>query len=72
MRHITFGGLNQIRNEVITTFQLDLDLCERIADAVFQGNQLVVNRDAPNRYCGYDGEENEESRRVVGLPCVYE
>jgi hypothetical protein len=43
MRHVAFGGLDQIGDEVMPSFQLHIDLRELIFEIIAEGNQPIVN-----------------------------
>jgi hypothetical protein len=53
MLHVGFGGLDEVRDEVVAAFQLNIDLREGIFEAVAQRHELVV--------LAYD-EKQEKSR----------
>jgi hypothetical protein len=47
VREVALGGLHQVRDQVVTALQLDVDLREGVLEALAQLHQPVVDRDAP-------------------------
>jgi hypothetical protein len=47
MGHVTLGGFDQVRDEVITALQLNVHLSERVPEAVPQPDERVIDTHAP-------------------------
>jgi hypothetical protein len=47
MLHIALGGLDQVRDEIITPLQLDIDLGEGILKTIAEDNESVIDTDDP-------------------------
>ena len=58
MRHILFHHFHQVGDQVVTPFELDIDLGERVFIAVSEGNQTVVYGDQPEHNNGDNTKEN--------------
>ena len=58
VRHVALRRLDEIRNEVIASLELHVDLRERVAEPVAHGDEAVVRRDHPDDERGDDGEED--------------
>jgi len=55
---VSLGRFDQIRNQVMTTGQLHVDLRKRILVPVAPGNQAVVNRDAQQNDSNDDDQDD--------------
>src|SRR5579885_442069 len=55
--HVALGGSDKVRNQVVATLKLDVNVGPGIADANAQDHQRIEHRDEPNqersRDCGY-------------------
>lgn len=60
MLHVTFDSFDEIRNQVIATRQLYIDLGEGIPDAISEIDESVVNTHCVQDYRDNYREENEE------------
>ena len=65
MLHVGFGGLDEVRDEVVAAFQLNIDLREGVFEAVPQDDEGVVladdeEQEKPQQSCK-DNQKNEES-----------
>jgi hypothetical protein len=47
MGHVTLGGFDEVRDQVITALQLNVHLSERVLKAVPQPDEGVVDTHAP-------------------------
>ena len=56
--HVALGGLDQVRDQVVATLQLHVDLRERILVAVARGDETIVDADQPQTDDNDDGEQN--------------
>ena len=60
MFHVPFDRFDEIGNQIVTTSELDVDLCEGIAHAVTFVDQSVVDSDCPEDNDGDDAEEDQK------------
>ncbi len=58
MLHVAFDGFNEIRNQVIATSQLNIDLSESILDAIAKIYESVVDANCVEDYRDNYREEN--------------
>ncbi len=58
MLHVTFNGFDEIRNQVIATGQLHIDLCESVLDAIAKIDEGVVDTNCVEDYQDNYREEN--------------
>jgi hypothetical protein len=56
--HVAFGGLDQIRDQVVAPLQLHIDLRERVLVAVTGGYQPVVDGNEKEDYRDNDAQQN--------------
>src|SRR5438105_8802351 len=63
--HVALDRLDEIRNQVVATLQLHIDLRERVLETVTQRHQAVEDADRPDRERDDHREENPQSH---GLP----
>jgi hypothetical protein len=59
--HVALGHLDQVRDEVVTTLQLDLDLRERVLEAVAKRDQLV--EDADHQHADDEHQNDNDGKR---------
>ena len=62
--HVALGGFHQIRDQVVSPFELHLDLRERVLVAVLERDKLVVDARAPqhgDERATYQHSEHNES-----------
>ena len=57
MTGVTLDSLDEIRDEVVATLQLDFDLGERVFEAVAEVDELVINACDPEAEDGDEGDE---------------
>ena len=60
MFHVALGGFHQVRDEVVPTGQLNIDLGIGVLDSVSAYNELVVHPDHPEEQENCYGTENNE------------
>lgn len=60
MFDVTLDGFDEVRNEVVSSGQLDIDLCKPVSDAISFIDESVVNTDRPENYRGNYAQENQE------------
>ena len=65
MSEVSFGGLNQIGNQVVPPLELDIDLREGIAEAVPQFHESVV---LPDHKEGSDDRDQNNDRDEEAAP----
>jgi len=58
VRRIALHGLHQIGDEIVPLLELDVDVGERLVDALPHGNEAVVDRDRPQDQGNQDTEDN--------------
>lgn len=81
---VAFRDLDEIGDEIVAALQLDVDLGERVFEAIAEGDEGVVDADGPeaeheeeggedaeNNECAHDGEGfGNESNRVMSQSVV--
>ena len=60
MLHVAFDGFDEIRDQVVTPGQLDIDLRESVFDAIAKIDQTIVDANCIKDYRGNYREENYE------------
>lgn len=60
MLHVAFDRFNEIGNQVMSPGELDVNLGERIFDAISEIDQTIVDADRIEDYCGNCGKENQQ------------
>ena len=60
MFHVAFDGFDEIRNQVVASRQLYVNLREGISDAISLANQAVVDADRQKDEYSQNCEENQE------------
>jgi hypothetical protein len=58
--HIALGDFDEIRDQVIAAFQLNVDLGEGIFEAVAEFDELVIDTSDPEAEDDDEGEESAE------------
>src|SRR5690606_30503965 len=61
MGSIAFDGFDQVGDQVVALFELDVDVGEGLVDALPHGNQAVVDRDCPYNEQYDDADDNPGS-----------
>src|SRR5688572_6908363 len=59
--HRPFDGVDEIRDEIMTPLQLDVDLLPAVHDLIPEAYQAVVDADDPEEDSGDDDQEDDES-----------
>ena len=57
MFEITFGGFDEIRDQVIATLELDINLRKRVFESVAQSDQSIVNPHDPK---GHQDDKDQQ------------
>jgi hypothetical protein len=57
MLHVAFDRFNEIGNQVMTPGELDVNLGERIFDAISEIDQTIVDADRVEDYCGKENQQ---------------
>jgi len=63
MLHVGFCGLDEVRDEVVAAFQLNIDLREGVFEAVPQDDESVVLADDENQQQPENDSEDDEKNK---------
>ena len=60
MLHVALGNLDEVGDEVVAALELDVDLGERVLEAVAEGDEGVIDARDPEAEDNDEGDENTE------------
>ena len=60
MLHVAFRDFNEIGDEVVAAFELDVDLGERVFETVAELDEFIVDASDPEAEHENEGKENAE------------
>jgi hypothetical protein len=60
MLHVTFGGFDKVRNQIVPAFKLDVDLRPRVIDLIPQADQRVVDADHEKYQQNRNNDDNDQ------------
>jgi hypothetical protein len=66
MRHVTLGGFDKVGDQVVTAFELDIDLSERVLESILQRDQIVVQANEVHQEENNDGPNGKQSNHKSG------
>jgi deoxycytidine triphosphate deaminase len=58
--HVALGRFDEVGDEIVATFELDVDLGEGVFETVSQGDEGVVDAGDPEAEDDHDEEQNAE------------
>jgi hypothetical protein len=58
--HVAFDGFDQVRNEVVTACQLDIDLGKAVFDAISEVDKFIIDGDRIHDECANYREEYQK------------